>query len=104
MMLEVNDDHQKSVMELVNNLLIEVFSFIAQEEQENIRRRQAEDIALWRKTRKTKTGRHYGRPKTKFPSNRKKIYTLRKDKTLKSKEAWYLFKISKNVSYRPVKE
>ena len=103
-MLEVNDEHQISVMELVNNLLIEVFSFIAQEERENIRWRQAEVIALWRKTRKTKTGRPYGRPKTKFPSNWKKIYTLWKEKKLKTKETWYLLKISKNVFYRLVKE
>ena len=29
-MIEVTDEHQKSVMELINNLLIEVFSFMAQ--------------------------------------------------------------------------
>ena len=98
-MIEVSDEHQKSIMELVNNLLIEVFSFVAQEERENIRRRQA-----WRKTGKTKTGRPYGRPKIQFPSNWKKIYTLWKEKKLKSKEAWYLLKISKNVFYRLVKE
>ena len=86
-----------SVKELVNHLLIEVFSFIAQEERENIRRRQAEGIALWRKTEKTKTGRPYGRPKIKLPSNWKKIYSLRKEKKLKTKEAWFLLKISKNV-------
>ena len=102
--LEISDEHQKSIMELVNNLLIEVFSFIAQEERENIRRRQAEGIALWRKTGKTKTGRPYGRPKTKVPSNWKKIYSLWKDKKLKTKEAWYPLKISKNVFYRLVKE
>ena len=55
-MIEISDEHQKSVMELVNNLLIEVFSFMAQEERENIRRRQAEGIAVWRKTAKMKTG------------------------------------------------
>lgn len=103
-MLAVSDEHQKSVMELVNNLLIEVFSFVAQEERENLRRRQAEGIALWRKTGKTKTGRPYGRPKKDFPSNWKKIYALWKEKRLKSKEAWYLLKISKNVFYRLVKE
>ena len=103
-MLAVCDEHQRRVMELVNNLLIEVFSFIAQEERENIRRRQAEGIALWHKTGKTKTGRPYGRPKIKFPSNWKKVYALWKEKKLKSKEAWYLLKISKNVFYRLVKE
>lgn len=103
-MLEVCDEHQRSIMELVNNLLIEVFSFIAQEERQNIRRRQTEGIALWRKTGKTKTGRPYGRPKIQFPSNWKKVYALWKEKKLKSKEAWCLLKISKNVFYRLVKE
>ena len=103
-MVEVNNKSQKNIMELVNNLLIEVFSFMAEEERENIRRRQAEGIAVWRQTGKTKTGRPYGRPKIQHPSNWKKIYALWKEKKLKSKEAWYLLKISKNTFYRLVKE
>ena len=103
-MIEVEDEYQLRVVELINTLMIEIFSFIAQEERENIRRRQAEGIAVWRKTGKTKTGRPYGRPKIQFPSNWKKIYALWKEKRLKSKEAWYLLKISKNVFYRLVKE
>ena len=77
---------------------------MAQEERENIRRRQSEGIAVWRKTGKTKTRRPCGRPKIQFPSNWKRIYALWKEKKLKSKEAWYLLKISKNVFYRLVKE
>ena len=103
-MVEVNSKSQKNIMELVNNLLIEVFSFMAEEERENIRRRQAEGIALWKQIGKTKTGRPYGRPKIQFPSNWKKIYTLWREKRIKSKEAWYLLKISKNTFYRLVKE
>ena len=103
-MIEVGNEYQLRVVELINTLMIEIFSFIAQEERENIRRRQAEGIAVWRKTGKTKTGRPYGRPKIQFPSNWKKIYALWKEKRLKSKEAWYLLKISKNVFYRLVKE
>lgn len=103
-MIEVENEYQLRVVELINTLMIEIFSFIAQEERENIRRRQAEGIAVWRKTGKTKTGRPYGRPKIQFPSNWKKIYALWKEKRLKSKEAWYLLKISKNVFYRLVKE
>lgn len=103
-MIEVENEYQLKVVELINTLMIEIFSFIAQEERENIRRRQAEGIAVWRKTGKTKTGRPYGRPKIQFPSNWKKIYALWKEKRLKSKEAWYLLKISKNVFYRLVKE
>ena len=103
-MIEVENEYQLKVVELINTLMIEIFSFIAQEEREKIRRRQAEGIAVWRKTGKTKTGRPYGRPKIQFPSNWKKIYALWKEKRLKSKEAWYLLKISKNVFYRLVKE
>lgn len=103
-MLEIENEYQLRIVELINTLMIEIFSFIAQEERENIRRRQAEGIAVWRKTGKTKTGRPYGRPKIQFPSNWKKIYALWKEKRLKSKEAWYLLKISKNVFYRLVKE
>ena len=103
-MVEVKSKSQKSIMELVNNLLIEVFSFMAEEERENIRRRQAEGIALWKQTGKTKTGRTYGRPKIQFPSNWKKVYDLWREKKLKSKEAWYLLKMSKNTFYRLVKE
>ena len=103
-MVEVKSKSQKSIMELVNNLLIEVFSFMAEEERENIRRRQAEGIALWKQIDKTKTGRPYGRPKIQLPSNWQKIYTLWREKRIKSKEAWYLLKISKNTFYRLVKE
>ena len=103
-MVEIKSNSQMSIMELVNNLLIEVFSFMAEEERENISRRQAEGIALCKQTGKTKTGRPYGRPKIQFPSNWKKIYKLWKEKKLKSKEAWYLLKISKNTLYRLFKE
>ena len=37
-----------------------------QEKRENIRRRQVEGIAVWRKTGKTKTVRPYGCPKIQF--------------------------------------
>lgn len=103
-MIAVEDEHQKSIMELVTNLLIEVFSFMAEEERKNIRARQAEGIAVWRKTRKTKTGRPYGRPRAQLPSNWKNIYEIWKTKKIKSKEAWQLLKVSKNTFYNFVKE
>lgn len=103
-MVNVEDEHQKGVMELVTNLLIEVFSFIAEEERNNIRTRQAEGIAVWRKTGKTKTGRPYGRPRTQLPGNWNKIYAIWKEKRIKAKEAWRLLNISKNTFYRFVRE
>lgn len=103
-MIPIENEYQMRAMELVNNLMIEIFGFIAEEERENIRRRQAEGIALWKKTGKTRTGRPYGRPKIKMPSNWEKVYTLWKEKRIQSKEAWTLLRISKNIFYRFVKE
>lgn len=103
-MIGIENEYQRRAMELVNNLMIEIFSFIAQEERENIRRRQSEGIALWKKTGKTRTGRPYGRPKLKMPSNWQKIYNLWREKRIQSQEAWALLKISKNTFYRFVKE
>ncbi len=103
-MIAVEDEHQKSIMELVTDLLIDVFSFMAEEERKNIRARQAEGIDVWRKTGKTKTGRPYGRPRTNLPKNWENTYDLWKKKRIKSKEAWQLLKVSKNTFYKLVKE
>lgn len=55
---------QEWVLEMVNNILIEVLSSIAQQERETIRQRQAEGIAAAR----TK-GKRLGRPRAVKPDN-----------------------------------
>ena len=55
---------QEWVFEMINNILIEVLSSIAEQEQLSIRQRQPEGIAA----AKAK-GKHLGRPKIDFPSN-----------------------------------
>lgn len=55
---------QEWVFEMINNILIEVLSSIAEQERLTIRQRQAEGIAA----AKAK-GKHLGRPKIDFPSN-----------------------------------
>lgn len=52
------------VLDMVNNILIEVLSSIAQQERETIRQRQAEGIAAARAQ-----GKHLGRPKATKPDN-----------------------------------
>lgn len=103
-MIAVEDEHQKSIMELVTDLLIDVFSFMAEEERKNIRARQAEGIDVWRKTGKTKTGRPYGRPRTPFPKDWKTIYDIWKETDFQSQKAWKALGISKNTFYKLVKE
>lgn len=55
---------QEWVLDMVNNILVEVLSSIAQQERETIHQRQAEGIAA----AKSK-GKHLGRPKADMPSN-----------------------------------
>lgn len=62
---------QEWVFEMINNILIEVLSSIAEQERLTIRQRQAEGIA----TAKAK-GKHMGRPRKEFPPNWEEVYSL----------------------------
>jgi DNA invertase Pin-like site-specific DNA recombinase len=100
-LIAVEDERQKSVMDLVTNLLIEVVGFMAEEERAMIRARQAEGIAAWRRTGQTKTGRAYGRPRIEVSDRQwNKVMTLLAEKRIKTKEAWKILGIAKNTYYR----
>ena len=82
---------QEWVMDMVNNILIEVLGAFAEQERENIRKRQAEGIEAMpedengRKVSK-KTGRGFGRPE-KCPENFQEVYERQQRGELKLKEA-----------------
>lgn len=60
---------QEWVFEMVNNILIEVLGTIAEQERENIRKRQAEGIEAARQN-----GKKLGRPALAFPANWDSVY------------------------------
>lgn len=62
---------QECVFEMINNILIEVLSSIAEQERLTIRQRQAEGIAA----AKAK-GKHMGRSRKEFPPNWEEVYSL----------------------------
>ena len=86
--------------EMLNNILIEVMGALAEQEHKQIRERQAEGIAQWKKTKKTKTGRPYGRPPIQKPRNWDKVYAQWKAKQLTSVEAMRLLGLKKNSFYK----
>lgn len=55
---------QKTIMEMVNNILIEVLSTMAETERDNIRKRQREGIDAAKKR-----GAKFGRPKKSLPTS-----------------------------------
>ena len=82
---------QEWVMDMVNNILIEVLGAFAEQERENIKKRQAEGIAAMpvdengRKVSK-KTGRGFGRQE-KRPENFAEVYERQQNGELSLKEA-----------------
>ncbi|MBQ3552416.1 MAG: recombinase family protein [Clostridia bacterium] len=75
-------EEQEWVFEMVNNILIEVLGTIAEQERENIRKRQAEDIEAAKQN-----GKKLGRPSLVFPANWDSVYTSWKAGEITAKTA-----------------
>jgi DNA invertase Pin-like site-specific DNA recombinase len=99
---------QEWVMEMVNNVLIEVMGAFAEQERENIKKRQAEGIAAMpvdengRKISK-KTGRGFGRVE-KRPDNFAEVYSQQQNGELSLKEALALVGIGRTRWYELARE
>ncbi len=99
---------QEWVMDMVNNILIEVLGAFAEQERENIRKRQAEGIASMpvdergRKVSK-KTGRGFGRQE-KRPENFAEVYGRQQRGEIKLAEALTLTGVGRTRWYELVRE
>ncbi|MCI6831679.1 MAG: recombinase family protein [Clostridiales bacterium] len=106
-MMEIPEG-QEWVLDMLNNILVEVLSSIAQNERETIRKRQAEGVAVMpidEKTGKRKskrTGRVVGRPCVNYPENWKEVYTTWKAGTITAVKAMEELKLKKNSFYKLV--
>lgn len=102
---------QEWVMEMVNNILIEVLGAFAEQERNNIKKRQAEGIAAMPKdekgrrisTKPGKEGHVYGR-KEKRPENFLEVYERQQNGELTLKEALSLVGIGRTRWYELAKE
>lgn len=90
---------QAWILEMIQNVLIEVLSSIAEQERLTIRKRQREGI----EAAKAK-GRHLGRPRLKLPEEFPAIYDRWKDGQLTAKKAMYLLGMKPSHFYRKVRE
>lgn len=99
---------QEWVMEMVNNILIEVLGAFAEQERENIRKRQAEGIAACPvdeegKKVSVKTGKRFGRQQ-KRPENFEEVYGRQQRGEITLKEALELVGVGRTRWYELVKE
>lgn len=86
---------QEWVLDMVNNILVEVLSSIAQQERETIRQRQAEGIAA----AKAK-GKHLGRPKAELPDNWNEVIPLWKAGQITAVEAMRRTGLKRSTFYK----
>lgn len=92
-------DLGKSVMEMVNNLLIEVLSTLAETEMLRTKKRQAEGIASARAN-----GVKLGRPKKILPPAFFPVYERWQNGEITAVKAFHELEISKNTFYRWVRQ
>lgn len=87
------------LMDMINNIIIEVYTSIAEQERETILQRQAEGIAA----AKAK-GKHLGRPTMKLPKEWDKLYKQWKRGEIKAVEFMEQIDMKKPTFYKKVKE
>lgn len=83
----------------IADLVLQILSFVAENERENIRKRQKQGIAAAKKR-----GVHFGRPKLTIPDNFKDIVWAWKQGNLKLDETLKKCQMSKSTFYRRLHE
>lgn len=82
----------------VADLVLQILSYVAQKERENIKVRQAQGIAVAKEQ-----GKHLGRPKADFPDNWKVVYDEWKNHKITAVTAMKRTNLKKNTFYNLVK-
>lgn len=85
----------------ISDLVLQVLSFVAENERKNIKQRQLEGIAI---LKAKNGGKGIGRPKAEFPSNWNEVYTKWKDGEVTAVKAMDQLDLKKNTFYKLVKQ
>ena len=81
-LLDTRNDNVNLVGKFISDIVLQVLSFVAQNERENIRQRQAEGIRIAKEK-----GVHLGRPKYKLPDNFNNVVNLYNNKLVSLNDA-----------------
>lgn len=100
---------QEWIIDMINNIIIEVLSSVAENERQTIRQRQREGYDAMKTTAdgkriSSKTGNVVGRPKAVFPSNWNDVYFQWKNSKITAKTAMEMLNLKRNTFYKLVKE
>jgi len=90
---------QEWVLDMVNNILIEVLSSIAEQERNTIKQRQAEGIAVARAK-----GKHLGRPVAEYPEQWGEVYSQWKTGVITANKAMEMLDMKRTTFYKLAKQ
>ena len=92
-------DQNKLMIEMMNNMLIEMYATFAELELQKIRTRTREALAA-----KKKKGEPLGRPKIQMTKNFNKVYKQYKNRDITAVQAMKLLDLKKTTFYKLVRE
>ena len=97
-LLDTRIEAKTLVGKFIGDIVLQVLSFVAQNERENIRQRQAEGIKIAKEK-----GIHMGRPKYVLPCNFEEIVHRFKNRELTNVEARKILNMSRGTFFKYLK-
>ncbi len=94
-LLDTRQEGKNLVGKFISDIVLQILSFVAENERENIKRRQAEGIRIAKEK-----GKHLGRPKLKMPSNFDTIANQYKKKEITLAEALQTLDMNRSTFYK----
>ena len=98
-LLDTSNGNDNIDGKFVADLTLQILSYVAQKERENIKARQRQGIDIAKKQ-----GIKFGRPTIPFPSNWDEVYTKWTNKEITARKAMELTSLKPNTFYKLVKE
>ncbi len=94
-LLDTRIEGKNLVGKFISDIVLQILSFVAENERENIKKRQAEGIRIAKEK-----GKHLGRPKLKLPKNFTIIANQYKKKEITLAEALLSLKMNRSTFYK----
>src|SRR5690554_3256266 len=94
-LLDTRSHPENLVGKFISDIVLQILSFVAENERDNIKQRQAEGIRIAKEK-----GVHMGRPRYVKPDNFDEIVSLFKDKQISLNETVSILELSKSTFYK----
>lgn len=94
-LLDTRTEGKNLVGKFISDIVLQILSFVAENERENIKKRQAEGIRIAKEK-----GKHLGRPKLKLPNNFTIIADQYKKKEITLAEALQSLNMNRSTFYK----